>query len=306
MNYEVIPVTVGTPAWLELRKQGIGGSDCAAALGVSKYRTPYQVYCDKLGLAEPLEETEPMYWGKVHEKNIVARYAQDTNMDVECPQAIFRSKLNRFMQYTPDGIVGRGSRLLEVKTSRYGDGFGESGSDVIPQEYILQVQHGMAVLGLPVCDVAVLIAGSEYRQYEIWADKDLQGMIIEGEYEFWEKVQNRVEPELISPEDIKRRYQYSMTSSIEATEEIANEIEELKITKGLIKSHETDEARISSVIKSFMAENDTLTYAGKPLAAWKTTTPGQKFNLDAFKKDCPDIYKKYLVDAAPQRRFLIK
>ena len=44
--------------WLEQRRQGIGGSDAGAVIGVNKWRSPYTVYCDKLGKLPPIEDNE--------------------------------------------------------------------------------------------------------------------------------------------------------------------------------------------------------------------------------------------------------
>lgn len=304
MTYEIIPVELNTPEWLELRRQGIGGSDCAAALGESKWKTPYQLYLDKIGEDEPVEENEPMYWGKSLETNIIRKYSYLNESIVERPQVIYRNRKNTFMQYTPDGIAGY--RLLEVKTSRHGHGFGEPGTDEIPQEYLLQVQHGMIVTGLPVCDVAVLIGGSEYRQYEVSADKEMQDMIIELESAFWEKVQKREEPAISNGDDLNKRFRFSRARSIEATPDIVEYLVKLKLVKDTTKISECTEMTYINEIKIFMAENDTLEYLGKPIATWKTTKPGQKFDVETFKQAYPDIYKKYLIETAPQRRFLIK
>ena len=38
--------------WLQARKLGIGGSDVAAILGLSKYKSPYQLWLDKTSRAE--------------------------------------------------------------------------------------------------------------------------------------------------------------------------------------------------------------------------------------------------------------
>ena len=33
--------------WLALRRKGIGGSDCAAACGLSRWKSPLQLYVEK-------------------------------------------------------------------------------------------------------------------------------------------------------------------------------------------------------------------------------------------------------------------
>ena len=52
--------------WLKERQKGIGGSDVAAILGMSPWRTPYQVWEEK---TTPIDETAAeddrpaLYWG---------------------------------------------------------------------------------------------------------------------------------------------------------------------------------------------------------------------------------------------------
>ena len=51
-------------AWLAGRKSGLGGSDAAAVLGLSKWRTAVDVYMDKLSDGHEQEQSDPMYWGR--------------------------------------------------------------------------------------------------------------------------------------------------------------------------------------------------------------------------------------------------
>ena len=46
--------------WLQERRRGIGGSEAAAILGLSPWATPLDVYLDKIGEGEEVEETEAM------------------------------------------------------------------------------------------------------------------------------------------------------------------------------------------------------------------------------------------------------
>jgi putative phage-type endonuclease len=60
--------------WLAARRTGIGGSDIAAILGLSPWRTPLDVYRDKVDGAEQ-PETEAMRWGRLLEDVIAREYA---------------------------------------------------------------------------------------------------------------------------------------------------------------------------------------------------------------------------------------
>ena len=43
--------------WLAYRRQGIGGSDVAAILGISPFRTARDLYDDKLNIASAVDDT---------------------------------------------------------------------------------------------------------------------------------------------------------------------------------------------------------------------------------------------------------
>lgn len=65
-----------TEKQLEFRRNGIGSSDIAAIVGLSRYRKPIDVYADKRGLTEPQPETPAMKAGSRMEP-VTAQYFQD-------------------------------------------------------------------------------------------------------------------------------------------------------------------------------------------------------------------------------------
>ena len=61
--------------WLELRSHGIGGSDVAAIMGLSPWRTPYQVWADKvLGIREDISGKPAVEWGTILEPVVGEHY----------------------------------------------------------------------------------------------------------------------------------------------------------------------------------------------------------------------------------------
>ena len=62
-------------AWLEGRRTGIGGSDVAAVLGLNPWKTPLDVWNDKLGLSEDKGMSEPAYWGTVLEDTVAKEFS---------------------------------------------------------------------------------------------------------------------------------------------------------------------------------------------------------------------------------------
>ena len=57
MNAEIIAATNDLPYedWLELRRNGIGGSDAAAVCGVSRYKSPVELWMEKTDRIKPTE-----------------------------------------------------------------------------------------------------------------------------------------------------------------------------------------------------------------------------------------------------------
>jgi putative phage-type endonuclease len=184
-----------TDQQLAARRNGLGGSDSAAALGLSPWKTALELWAEKSGqITAPAEISEPMRWGNLLEPVIRQEYAERTGRTVVVPPETLVHPTHKWMRANVDGIA-EVARLFEAKTARTADGWGEPGSDEIPQPYLIQVQHYLHVTAFPVADVAVLIGGSDFRLYEVPADRELQDMIVDGEAEFWRRVESGEPPE---------------------------------------------------------------------------------------------------------------
>jgi putative phage-type endonuclease len=289
--------------WLEERKKAIGGSDAPAVCGVSKWKTPLMVYQEKKGLLPPQEDNESMFWGRTLEPVIRQKYADETGRVVTVkPYEVVRHPDLDFMAASLDGIADN-ERLLEVKTARYPEGWGEPWSNEIPEYYMIQVQHCLKVTRLSVADVAVLIGGSDLRIYEVPEDPEMQGMIIDIEREFWDMVKNDTPPEPVSSEDVKLRWgKESKAVEVQADEQIKEYLKRLKEVKEIAK----EEDDLKAKIMAFMMEADTLVDGGKKLVTWKAGKGSFRFDGKTFQVDHPELHKAYLKQGDPSRRFLIK
>jgi putative phage-type endonuclease len=289
------------------RRDGIGGSDAAAALGLSKYKSPFQLYLEKIGeIDEPEQEKPVLARGKRFEPVLRQMYTEQTGREVNQFFKPIQSAVIPFMFVTPDGIADE-DRYLEIKTARHRSEWGEPGTDEIPQEYLIQVQHGLFVTGLQVADVFVAFSLDDIELYEVRADKELQDLIIEGEREFWNHVKTLNPPEITNYEDVIARYRRSSRKAIEASLEIERLANLLKRQKERIKLEEDEEKKIKAELMKFMGEHDTLLdHKGKPLITWKQTKERQEFDEAKFKAAHPELWGEFLKPKKPQRRFLVK
>src|SRR5690554_2691682 len=155
--------------WLEERRKGIGGSDAAAIAGLSRYRSPIQVYMDKLGLIEPPEENEAMYWGRKLEDIVAEEFSIRTGLKVRRRNAILQHPEYPFMLANVDRLIVGKNEGLECKTtSAYRAD--EWKDDGIPWEYAIQCYHYMAVTGYKAWWIAALIGGNQFIYKRIERD----------------------------------------------------------------------------------------------------------------------------------------
>jgi putative phage-type endonuclease len=291
--------------WQEERAKGVGGSEAAAVMGLSKYKTPYQVWQDKMGLSGEREESGPLLWGKLLEPLIRQRYSDVTGRSVLMPRHLKHEKYP-FVLGTLDGIT-EDKRVLEIKTSRWPMEWGEPGTDEIPQAYIIQVQQYLAITGYDVADVAALIGGSDFRIYSVEADKELQDMIIDREAEFWRMVESETPPEPVSYADAVKRYRTSVSQTVTASAAAAAAYESLKAIKEQYKAIEQSEETAKTIIMKELGEADTLiSVAGDPLVTWKKSKDSKRFDAKKFQADHPDLYDEYSKTQQGTRRFLLK
>jgi putative phage-type endonuclease len=186
--------------WLSERRRGIGSSDAAACCGLSRWATPLSVYLDKLGELERRPMTPEMMWGLRLEPVIADAYCE-LRPGVELTMPGFRRHTELPWMVASADRVANDGRIVELKTCNYfaSDEWGEPGTDQVPEAYLLQVMHQMAVHrshGEPIesADVAVLIGGTDFRIYSVpWVEL-LASRLIEIEAELWMRIERRRPP----------------------------------------------------------------------------------------------------------------
>ncbi len=192
-----------TPEQISNRAAALGGSDCAAALGVSRFKTARKLYHEKRGeLPVEIEETDWLRFGTFCEPYVRQRYAEMTHRIVRLPAGTLVHPQYDWMIAHVDGFSAEGFdfdsqqtyfgrdefRGYEGKTAFMLRDYGDEGTDQIPTDALLQCQHYTIVTGWPVFDVGVLGGAGRVKLYEICADEEMQSMIVEGEAEFMRRV----------------------------------------------------------------------------------------------------------------------
>lgn len=190
--------------WLEFRRKGIGGSDAAAVLGISPFRTGVDLYYDKLGL--PVEDNEgnwvAMEVGTLLEDLVARIFAKKTGLKV-CPMpAMFQHPDHPWMLADIDRLVtlpDGSTAILECKTTNYNarDKWEYDGKPIVPPYYEAQGKHYMAVLDLDYVYYCCFYGNNEDEVIirRIDRDKDYESELIALEENFWiNHVQAKVPP----------------------------------------------------------------------------------------------------------------
>ena len=273
-------------SWHEERQTGIGGSDVGAIVGVDQYRSPIDLYAEKIGMRLPPVQSIPMMVGNMLEPLVADLYSEQTGAELVQDLRIKRHPEHPFMIGHIDRFIKAGG-ILECKTAGlrsahlWGDQGGEG--DRIPANYELQVQHYLAVTGEPFADVAVLIGNSDFRVYRVERSAKAIESIIKIEADFWDRVQ-RKEPPLIdfaSPETMAALFPADTGEVIASTPEVDAEVLQLKNLRIEIDALEDQRNSIQNRLKGYIGDSSTLVGEGYKIH-WKKSKDRQKIDYEAI------------------------
>lgn len=187
--------------WLHERMSGVGGSDSAAALGLSPYKTTYELWLEKTKqlAAEDLDGLERIQFGRIMEDIIAREYARREGVKVRRRNQIVKHAKYPWMLANVDRVVEGARRGLECKNvdamAFRSDAWGEPGSDQVPEHYLMQCHHYMIVLDYPEWHLAACVGGNRLETFVIRRDAELEEMIVDGEHDFWQRVEKHDAPE---------------------------------------------------------------------------------------------------------------
>jgi len=194
--------TLTRQQWLSLRREGIGGSDAAAVVGVNPWRSPLSAWLEKTTPPTSGEDatdaapSEAALWGNLLEDVVAKEFSRRTGFPVRRVRGVLRKKEAPWQLATLDRITKDGSGrwgVLEIKTSSpWRRGEWEDGA--IPKEYALQVAHYLSVTGLPFAYVVCLLGGQELITRHIPRDDRLITALDTIEARFWDCVQTGTPP----------------------------------------------------------------------------------------------------------------
>jgi putative phage-type endonuclease len=310
------------------RSQFLGGSDIGAILGLSKYRTPLQVWMEKTGKSKSFKGSLATRFGHFNEAFVASEYAQATDQILyEYPEAIIhpehpyfqahidrlildpKQHINKDANCSAD-IFKNASGILECKTANpfAKAEWGEPGTDQVPLPYLCQCIWYLLITQLPKADLAVLFGNSDFVIYSINKDIELGGLIVQKAEYFWsEYVLKDLPPPTQTEDDCLALFKnIAPKQAKEANGEIAEDIHKLIELSTQIKNIEAQVSTLKQSVMNYLQEADTLTFENHILATWKTANPAKRFDAKGFAAIHPKLYEQFLVTGNSTRRFVLK
>lgn len=300
---------ISTEEWLEYRRLGIGGSDASVVCGINRYKSPVELWMEKTGQWPNQEAGEAAYWGHQLETLVRDEFTNRTGIKITLVKQILQSEVYPFMLANLDGICQHpnyGTCVFEAKTaSTYKSGEWE---DAIPDEYVLQIQHYLAVTGYKGAFIAVLIGGNQFKWKFIEKDEELIAMLIQLEMKFWGHVQSNVPPSLdgsdASAKFLSERFPDSVPRSrLELPQEAAPLIEQYNLECEEIEKHTEKRQEAENLLKQMLGDNEAGTVKDM-VVSWKTITQ-ERIDSKTLKSEHPKLFHKY-ANKTSYRRFSIK
>ncbi len=293
------------------RTKGIGGSDIAAIMGLSPWKSPLDVWYEKTGRDEPEPDNDAMYWGRTLEAVVAQEYEKRTGNKVRKRAEPYRHADYPFLLGHVDRLIEHGG-ILECKTTdkMMAPHWGEPGTDEVPAYYLTQVLHYIGLSGRGVCEIPVLFGGRKYEIYHVEKDKDVIDGLWQESVKFWENyVLTDEPPEPRTEEEVKRLYPQHKDEEKLADAELAQMIEELKAVQSDRKAKEKREKELrDNLLPHFGDAAALVDPTGKPLATYKASKPSVKIDYKKAATDQLDesVLEQYKQERPGSRRLLIK
>jgi putative phage-type endonuclease len=278
---KVVTMQQGTPAWLEWRRAGIGGSDIPALLKLAKNRTPFSVWTEKLyGSEQEVDFTATR--GKYLEQGVAQWAADQMGVRLLGPACVVRTdrpwaRCSLDNTFYRSGMEWAGLSVLEVKTDRNYREW-ENG---VPPRVLAQVDWEMYCADAADAEVVVYLPiADEFRHYTVDRSSEREAHIIATAEAFWnEHILTECPPAIDGSDSctdwLSERFRTYEPSSRPATEPEATVLAAFLAAKEMRKWAERNEKELANQAKAIIGVGEEITWPGGR-AIWKADKNGNR------------------------------
>jgi len=276
------------------RTKFLGGTDAAAVLGLSRFRTPLEVWAIKTGTVkeEDISNKLSVKLGKKLEDTVAELFEEETGKKTH---KVSESQIHPeypFLGAQIDRKVEGEDAVLEVKTASAWKAKEWVGEE-IPIEYIIQVMHQLAVTGRKLGYIAVLIGNQDFKWKKIVRDEKMIKEMVKKEVDFWNNfVLTKTMPMIVKAQDddiLYKLYPDSNQKEVELGDDANKVLESLEGLRADRASVEDAIAQQENELKLMLKENE-IGITDKYRFSWKTQ---QRQSVDLEKLKGAGLYEQF-------------
>jgi putative phage-type endonuclease len=288
------------------RRKFLGGSDIAAVLGLSPWKTPVALWEDKIKPpAEDGENRREKSRGKRWESVVAEMLTEELEADGHTVEIVGTNR--RYVDQQHDFFaceIDYEIRLdgandvtnVELKTVHpfKAREWGESGSDELPTHYTAQAMWGLGVTGRSMCIVAPLFGADEIKVFPVLRDEEtIAGMRARGLHFWTHHVMTRIAPEPLVLADMDRLFPSESTGpALIADDDLTARILRLRAIDRTIKAQQAEFDAIEFDVKRMMKDAAELVVGGKTAITWKQREYAF-LDQQALKEKMPKIHREF-------------
>ncbi|OUY07436.1 YqaJ viral recombinase family protein [Acinetobacter populi] len=303
--------------WLQVRKQGIGSSDAAAACGLNPHQSMLELWMIKTGRMQPsIEQLEdhhysPLYWGHQLEPLIAQYYQQRTGHKVRRVNAVLQHAdpdLFFMLANLDYRVVGSDEiQILECKS--IGEWGAKRWKEGVPLYVLIQVQHQLAVTGKQAAHVCVLICGHEAKIFRVERNETVIKRLIASERIFWDCVEKDIPPSVDASESAAKALQllYPQHQPLH-TVDFRNVVGIDQLFPDLLKEsqsladHQTKYDYLKHRIQALMKDAEKAIFS-QGSVTWKRSKDSLVLDQKAALQEKPELLQQYPQTRPGNRRF---
>ena len=174
-------IAQGTPAWHEWRATVIGSSDAPTIMGENPWKSAKALLEEKLGIRARFLGNAATRRGNALEPRARSIYEKLKGIGVE--PAILQNKIHPWQAASVDGIDRAGTVIVEIKCGIKSYEYTAKTGSVSPY-YYGQLQHILAVSGLPSIDYFCYTPGNKELFYKVLRNEPYINRLLSAEQEF--------------------------------------------------------------------------------------------------------------------------
>ena len=292
-NTEALP----RDEWLNLRREGIGGSDISAAMGLSPWMSRYALYLDKIGEDVSSPDTEYKSWGRRAEPMIALAFYEETGFETWHQPVMLRSTTFPLALANPDRFcVDEDGVVATVEIKNIGRQKAHEWTDGPPIHYRLQGQWYLFVTGQSRVYFAVLIGGQDFMIYQVERDDELIAEMCKQAEAFWTLVQLKRPPDIDGSDStlaaLKAHYLTIERPSIEGGAELASLVTRHRTAKTVLETAQARFQEVENLLIDALGDAEEGTVEGTTIVR-RPVRKRTGLDTEGLRRDYPDLAAEY-------------